>query len=277
MKGKEQLIQEFIDKPVKVGDVVIFRGEGNGSRDKNFPATANIIAISGDTLTLRRGTVKNEVVVSRSISEVTRLTSHIGYSPFAQELRVQSINRPLDGLLHSMGFGVETATFEKDKYILGALPCNTNPYLETEDGLKYYQRDLVWTDVQNSRLIDSIFNHVDIGKVVFKRNSYAWVESQVKLGRTAGFYDLVDGKQRLNAITEFIKGNVVSTGGYTWNDLSKNAQRKFLRYMNFSYAEMPEDSSNEDVLRVFLAINHLGVPQSEEHINFVKSLLNKAQ
>jgi hypothetical protein len=39
-----------------------------------------------------------------------------------------------------------------------------------------------------------------------------------------------------------------------------------------SYIELDENSTDKDVLSVFLAINFTGVPMSKEHIEYVKSI-----
>ena len=61
--------------------------------------------------------------------------------------------------------------------------------------------------------------------------------------------------------------------GNYFDDLSKNAKSKFSNHQLFSYSELPEGTTDEEVLRQFLRLNFAGVPQSREHINFVKDLL----
>ena len=63
--------------------------------------------------------------------------------------------------------------------------------------------------------------------------------------------------------------------GNFYSDLSFMSQHKFTSHQLLSYAEMPEDSNDEDVIRQFLKLNFAGVPQSKEHIEFVKSLQSK--
>lgn len=63
--------------------------------------------------------------------------------------------------------------------------------LETNE---VYHRPLVWTLSDNRRLIDAIFNKVDIGKIVLTKNT---VEADKKS------YEVIDGKQRLAALVDF--------------------------------------------------------------------------
>lgn len=43
---------------------------------------------------------------------------------------------------------------------------------------------------------------------------------------------------------------------------------------SFAFGEMKGNISDEDVLKQFLKVNHTGIPQSIEHINYIKSLLH---
>ncbi len=58
-----------------------------------------------------------------------------------------------------------------------------------------------------------------------------------------------------------------------YSDLSSIAQNKLTDHQLLSYAEMGENTKDKDVINQFLRLNFTGVPQSIEHINFVKSLL----
>lgn len=89
------------------------------------------------------------------------------------------------------------------------------------------------------------------------------------------FNDIVDGKQRLNTIREFLMDEFVDTYGNHFSDLSEESQNKFLNHQLLQYAEMPEGTTDEEVLYQFLKMNFSGIPQSQEHIQYVKSLLNK--
>lgn len=88
------------------------------------------------------------------------------------------------------------------------------------------------------------------------------------------FNDIVDGKQRLHTIKEFINGEFCDLYGNYYSDLSDSAQNKFLNHQLFQYCELPENTSDEEVLYQFLKTNFTGKPQSKEHIYYVKSLLD---
>ena len=88
------------------------------------------------------------------------------------------------------------------------------------------------------------------------------------------FKDIVDGKQRLNAIKEFLHDEFPDISGNYYSDLSSSAQTKFMNHQMLQYAEMENGTTDEDILFQFLKLNFAGVPQSKEHIEHVKSLLS---
>ncbi len=155
--------------------------------------------------------------------------------------------------------------------------CNWNPYIYGKDCSKYYyQRPFVWSVEDNQLLIESIYQGIDCGKILVRKHSWKSIEKKANNGETElSFKDIVDGKQRLNAVKGFLLNEYPDLRGNYFNDLSFVAQNKITNNQLFSYSEMGEDVNDETVLKQFLKLNFAGVPQSKEHIEFVKSLLNK--
>lgn len=128
-----------------------------------------------------------------------------------------------------------------------------------------YQRDLVWSLEDKVNLIDSIFNHVDIGKFVF-----------VHLPYTDGgcSYEILDGKQRLSTIIEFFEGRF-KYRGRTYQELS-GVDKNFFTRTSISWAEISDRGqdrvSDETKYRYFLKLNTGGRPQDPKHIEYVRSL-----
>lgn len=143
-----------------------------------------------------------------------------------------------------------------------------------EDGTKiYFQRELCWSLEDKQLLIDSIYNGINIGKIVIRNRSWKWVENQVKSGNhEVGFSDVVDGKQRLHTIIEFIKNEFPDSYGNYWFDLCTYAQRTFAGFQGLTYGELSESTTDQDVKHTFLTLNHAGKPMSKEHLDFVKSI-----
>ena len=131
-------------------------------------------------------------------------------------------------------------------------------------------------DKQN--LIESIYLGISCGSIIVREHRWKEIETEFKKGNyEICFFDIVDGKQRLNAIYEFIRGDFPDLHGNYYNDLSDHAQMEFGNSMCFNYTVMGENSTDEDVLSAFLGVNFTGVPQSTEHIEYVRGIYDKLE
>lgn len=135
----------------------------------------------------------------------------------------------------------------------------TMRYLSGVDMSPEYQRGNVWGTEDKVALIDSIFNNIDIGKFVFRHNN-----SMSELA-----YEVIDGKQRLTALTEYYE-NRFPYKGYYYNDLSAKDRVTF-RGAGCLVARL-ENLTDKDVYRLFIRLNTTGKVMDEKHIEFVKSL-----
>jgi hypothetical protein len=125
-----------------------------------------------------------------------------------------------------------------------------------------YQRGNVWTDEDKVLLIDSIFRNIDIGKFALIHLEYSG-----KYG-----YEILDGKQRLNALVEFFENRFPYKGKYYY-DLSWSDQNHFDGYP-VSFAEM-RNLTQKQKYNYFLKLNVAGHAQDPEHIKFVQELYDK--
>lgn len=128
-----------------------------------------------------------------------------------------------------------------------------------------YQRDYVWTSEDKINLIDSIFKHVDIGKFVFIH--YEWNEHPLNYS-----YEVLDGKQRINAITEFYE-NRFAYRSLFFNQLSKREQWHFKEY-SINVAEISK-ITKEQKIRYFLLLNTSGKVMDVEHLKKVEKMLEE--
>ena len=127
-----------------------------------------------------------------------------------------------------------------------------------------YQRDYVWTLEDKQRLVRSIFNRCDIGKFVLVEHPYP--EHRL---------EIVDGKQRLRAIMDFMEGRFAYEGK-TWYQLSRKDKHAFTDIM-VQYCQLDaERVKKSDILWLFLSINEGGVPQAEEHVAKARKLYQEA-
>jgi len=125
-----------------------------------------------------------------------------------------------------------------------------------------YQREHVWDLEDKVSLIDSIYNNVDIGKIVFVQLSE----------RTEGrYYQVLDGKQRLTALCEFYEDRFPYKGVY-FSQLSHRDKHTFKDHnMTYGYLENPDQRG---IYETFVKLNTCGKPMDHKHIAKVKELLN---
>jgi len=201
---------------------------------------------------------------------------NVGVNPFSNDHdNVRCVAFTLESILFNLA-----VVKERDHYEIKGVEIkelNWNPFVYDKAGNKqYYQRDFVWSLQDKQNLIDSIYNGIDCGKIVVRERGWKTIEKLVESGeKEVAFHDIVDGKQRLNTIGGFIKGEFPDSEGNYFNDLSNEAQGNFTNNQLLSYGVMPENTSDEQVLKQFLKMNFCGVPQSKEHIEFVKEITKK--
>jgi|GEM_PF-5349452 len=273
---RQQYLDSLKGKPYEVGDWVLVPNGAIGERHEKEKLTyVKIESMSSDWITASRfrRTYKIPATEIKGYADYC-----MGYNP---------IDRDGWDSVRSVAFTTDSILFmtkELDRGIhedwdIEGCPLkefNWNPYVYVNGEKKYYQRDFVWTIEQKQMLIESLYQGVDCGKIIVRKRGYTELEQMFAKGeRELYFNDIVDGKQRLNALITFIKGEYPDANGMYYSDLTPTAQNELQNNQFFSYAEMPEFSKDEMVLKQFLRLNFTGVPQSKEHIEYVKSLLNK--
>ncbi len=216
--------------------------------------------------------ITKEDITSRNLREV-------GANPFEENIGdIRPVAFGFDSILLNLDVLDNKDSIEKyDIEGVNIEKSNWNPFIYTKNGeKKYYQRPFVWSLKDKQLLIESIYQNIDCGKILVRKRSWEELREFKKNGETElAWNDIVDGKQRLNAVKCFMEGQFADLQGNYYADLSFRSQHKFTSHQLFSYAEMPENTRDEDVIKQFLKLNFAGVPQSLEHIEFVKSLQNK--
>lgn len=269
---REQLIEEYLKTPIQPGDSI--QVKGLGSRNPNLWGSSEAVRAEEDGVIIKEYRTERKV----PFSDVRKSTRHIGADPFEDDLwrKVENVNFTLESVLFNLGM---TEKSHRDEYTTDrgfkTKPCNFNPFVVINGEKRYYQRPFVWTLEEMQSLIHSIYNRVACGKIVVRERGFKWVMESQRDEDECYWADVVDGKQRLTTLQKFLNNEFPDRFGNYWEDLSDSAQHKFLDHQLFSYCEMREDVSDEDVLKQFLSINFAGVPQSIEHIKYVESLLKK--
>lgn len=150
-----------------------------------------------------------------------------------------------------------------------------------------YQRGYVWTDSDQEHLIDSIFNQVSIGTLVFSRHAgYHHKDSdetvkyinfdgdEIEIPRSKDYtVAVIDGQQRMTTIWRFMTNQFPYMGRY-WKDLSFRDQIDFKGVIIATRTFDEESVPYKEVLRMFLRINR-GVPQDDKHLTDVALQLAK--
>ena len=199
------------------------------------------------------------------------------YYPFIARRDLTFIAFQLSEILkYGLGFDSRELKYISEKVDGITIPEGSDdPFVLEKDGtIKYYQRPLVWELEDKQLLIDAIYNETDIGKFVVVRREYNYIKAMIKKGHTKGlgFQELVDGKQRLNAIAEFMQDGFKDSNGRFYSELSDIAKRHFRSYNKCTIALMEGEVTPNDIKNAFLNVNHTGKPMTKEHIEFIKSL-----
>jgi hypothetical protein len=101
-----------------------------------------------------------------------------------------------------------------------------------------FQRELVWTEEQKVRFVDSARRCVPLGtytvNLTFGINECKRIEDGREYYMGEGW--LLDGQQRLNALEEFFDDKFPVHGEF-WSNLDEFQQRQFLQTPNFAFYE----------------------------------------
>ena len=256
---KQEKIEQYLKEPLKIGEHILVKG--HGSQNKESWGIAKVVDIvDGTPYIERRGKVTEEW---------KKWTGEVGVDPFDKSFdRIKNINFTLESILFQL--------HKEDRYDIKGTPIkasNDNPFVFVNAEKKYYQRPLCWTLKDKQLLLESIYNNVDCGKIVIRNRSWKELEELQKGGHELAWKDIVDGKQKLNAIKSFMENEYPDLHGNYFEDLSDQAQRRLTNHQLISYSELPENTKDEDVLKQFLRLNFAGVVQSQQHLEYVKSLL----
>lgn len=135
-------------------------------------------------------------------------------------------------------------------------------YLHGVDMTPEYQRDYVWEDKDKEALLDSIFNHIEIGKFAFIKKDY----------RSDYLYEILDGKQRLSTLLDFYENRLPYKGVY-FNELSFKDRYTFLN-TSVVIGET-EELTKDEIYKYFYTLNKCGKTMDETHLNKIKALMDE--
>ena len=272
ISAKKQIQYDVYNKQeIAIGDHLIVKLSAVSRMNVPETKTVDVVVISANPLVVEYHTDKWSIDIA---SVISKQCFNVGADPFDKHSdNVKPVNFSLDSILFSLHI-IGNKYNDECKFngiIAGEL--NWNPYVYLPDGTKkYYQRDFVWTESDNQLLIESIYQNIYCGKILVRTRSWDELQKLADSGDTELFFnEIVDGKQRLNAIRLFIQDKFCDLSGNYYSDLSTKSQHKFSDHQLFSYG-LIENATDAQVIRQFLKLNHMGVPQSKEHIDFIKEV-----
>ncbi len=160
--------------------------------------------------------------------------------------------------------------FVKEEYFVQKLVCPIHRFIlhDKERELRYpdFQRDYVWSEDDKIKLIESIFDNIEIGRIVLHQ------EFNVKNNPDTWCYEVIDGKQRLGAILDYFKDKF-KVRGKLFSELSELDKR------HFSSITMPvsevKNLPRKYQLDLFIKVNTTGIRMSDEHLSKVRKELEK--
>lgn len=276
---KDKLLEQFYKHPIKVGDCgYVDKSVINGFNSyKGEYFVVVIEVISDKEIVVYHDEYKKQKKIDVSLFK--RSTLYVGYDPFEDDSwrnKVRTHSFDIEGILLQCGIDRTSSIIAVEKYFGALVPeINFNPYVFDKNGeKKYYQRDFVWTLKDKQLLIRSLYNGINCGSVLLRKHSFNWIEKQIKSGNTeVAFKDVVDGKQRLNTLIEFVLDIFPDENGFYFSDLSDRAKSKFRGLNSISYSVLEENATDEDTLNCFVLMNSGGVTIDNKHIEKVKNIL----
>lgn len=275
-------LQKSIDKinsaPLKVGqEVLVEQKEFSEYSTSKDHITCRVTEIHGENYTVEGMPYSKKQLITLHRDKIHPNKMYVGANPFPESPdRIRNINFSLESIL----FNLAIIEKRRESYDIKGITVNEltwNPYVYINGEKWYYQRPFVWELEDKQLLIESIYNGVDCGKILVRKHGFDELNEKAKLGETdLAFNDIIDGKQRLAAIRDFILGEFKDLHGNFYGDLCAWAKRGVINHQLLSYSELPERSTDKEVLSQFLKLNFSGKPQSKEHLDFVRDLHKKA-
>ena len=123
-----------------------------------------------------------------------------------------------------------------------------------------YQRGLVWSVEDKRALIDALVQGRSIGAITFAKNDF----------KDEFLYEILDGKQRLSAIAEFVADGFDYQGIY-FSELNSASQSEFF---NLSTGVINVSFSNDkEKIEYFIELNSAGVKVSKDFLDNLKKLV----
>lgn len=126
-----------------------------------------------------------------------------------------------------------------------------------------YQRGHVWTREQQTAYVEYQLMGGEVSRTIIF-NSPDWYSDK------AEYIELVDGKQRLEAVRAFMRGDLPAFG-HTIDEFEDKLPTMEYRF-RFQICTLP---TRKEVLSLYLKINAGGTPHTQEELDRVRELLEE--
>jgi hypothetical protein len=264
MKKQNENLKKWLAAPISSSDTFYI----NGIEGTHFALgqRGEFMIYTTTTVTGKQLENRDKVVVSdRRIFKLAK--DFKGVNPFV-ETNIRFTAFGLDSIFTYVGYNRRAKKSDDGENI----PYfNWDPYFIIDGKQVRYQRGYVWTLQQKQALITTIYKGLEAGRLIVHCHSFDKVEQMQKAGyKDFALRDIVDGKQRLSTVIEFIEDKFEDEFGNKYSDLSESAKRKFGNYQGMMYGEMDEHCSPSQICDAFLNNAVAGTPISKEHIEFIK-------
>jgi len=130
-----------------------------------------------------------------------------------------------------------------------------------------YQREYCWLLEDKQLLIDSMIKKYDIGRFLIKDYYYTGSTESGDLQHYP--YEIVDGKQRLSAICQFINNEFPLCNGLCYSDMTPLDRNNIKKYP-ILIGVVASDITDIDLVKLFIKINTTGKVMDKEHIDKLK-------
>lgn len=127
-----------------------------------------------------------------------------------------------------------------------------------------FQRGHVWTENQKRAYVEYMLRGGEVARNIYI-NAPDWNNSSYKDS------ELIDGKQRITAVIDFLQNRLTVFDGNYRKDFSGRMRTTSARF-NWCVVALPTRS---EVLQLYLNINAGGTPHSPEEIERVRNLLRQ--
>ena len=276
---KDKLLKEALERGFRVGDKVFVKSGliNKYTNSEERKVAVNIIRIVNDDTVI----VKDEYGKEHELAtdNIRIDINKIGSNPFVEKSWREDIRlslMPIGSIMSYINVNMHCPSKTESPTIINGVEVkevNFNPYVIINGKKIHYQRPFCWSLEDKQKLIESIYEDNNCGNIVLREKSWKTVEDLISNGENeVAFWDVVDGKQRLDALISFINDGFKDFHGNFFSDLSEYAQRKFRNSSAFGFVKLHENVTDEDTIKIFLHINSSGKQMPEEHLNKIKKL-----